>query len=84
MDGQYNHLIHLNDDILSFSGHALHIEELVKAIGKEPTRDNRVSLSGSLNSYVKKCQIFTKPAPNTFGLLEGNTGTTEFIHDPVE
>jgi hypothetical protein len=35
---------------------------------------NRSALSGSIAAYVRKGEIFTRPAPNTFGLLElGNS-----------
>lgn len=48
----------------------MHVEELLKAIKKESTRANRTGLTGSLAAYVRKGEIFTRPAPNTFGLME--------------
>lgn len=50
----------------------LHVNDLLKAIGRPVDKANRVSLSGSLSSYAKRGQIFTRPAPNTFGLVELN------------
>ncbi len=52
------------------AGKPLHITELLKALGKEATHKNRVSLSGSIGAYVRKKQFFTRPAPNTFGVTE--------------
>jgi hypothetical protein len=47
-----------------------HINELLEAVGREPTRENKASLAGSLAAYVRKGEVFTRPAPNTFGLIE--------------
>jgi hypothetical protein len=54
------------------AGKPLHITEILKAIGRPVDKGNRVSLSGSLSGYVKRGEIFTRPAPNTFGLAELN------------
>ena len=51
-------------------GEPAHVLELLQALGKEPTREARASLSGSLAAYVRKGEIFTRPSPNTFGLVE--------------
>lgn len=51
-------------------GQPLHISELLKIIGLENNKKNRLSLSGSLASYVRRKEIFSRPQPNTFGLLE--------------
>lgn len=48
----------------------LHISEILKAQGRELTRVNRAALGGSIAAYVRKGLIFTKEAPNTFGLVE--------------
>lgn len=48
----------------------LHVTDLLPAIGKEPTRANQGALNSSLSAYVRKGEIFTRPAPNTYGLLE--------------
>ncbi len=47
----------------------LHINLILGKIGKEETKAAKLSLAGSLSSYVRKNQIFTKPNPNTFGLI---------------
>jgi hypothetical protein len=51
------------------NGAPMHISALLAAIGVENTKNARVSLVGSLGSYVRKGFIFTRPAPNTFGLV---------------
>ena len=52
------------------AGKPLHIKDLVLAIGKEPTKENKTSLSGSIGAYVRREIIFTRPKPNTFGVTE--------------
>jgi hypothetical protein len=62
---------------LQKEGKPLYINDLVKAIGKEPTKVNIKSLSGSLNSYIRDGRVFTRPLPNTYGLMEFNSNGTE-------
>jgi hypothetical protein len=59
----------VRDHILK-KGHPAHVTELLEALGRESTRENRASLSGSLAAYVRKGEVFTRPSPNTFGLIE--------------
>jgi hypothetical protein len=62
-------------EALRKSGKPLHINELLKAIGKPVEKKSRLSLSGSLAAYVRKNEIFTRPGPNTFGLHEFDVAT---------
>jgi hypothetical protein len=57
-------------DAIKHAGKPLHVNELLKSVGKPIDKANKVSLSGSLAGYVRRGEIFTRPAPNTFGLLE--------------
>lgn len=57
-------------DVLQRQGKPLHLLDILIAIGKAPNAANRASLGGSLAAYVRKGEIFSRPAPNTFGLLE--------------
>lgn len=59
-------------DLLRAAGKPLHITEILKALNEPLDKKHRLSLSGSLSAYVRNSQIFTRPAPNTFGLLEMN------------
>ena len=52
------------------NGNPMHIIAILSAIGIENTKKARVSLVGSLGAYVRKGSVFTRPAPNTFGLIE--------------
>jgi len=69
------------------AGHPLQVLDLLKAIGDEPTKKNRATLSGSLGAYVRRGEIFTRPAPNTYGLAEQSsetTGADDNEDDPAE
>ena len=59
------------------AGRPMHVEEILQAMKKKSTRSNRVSVGGSVSAYVRKGEIFTRPAPNTFSLIElqGKTST---------
>jgi hypothetical protein len=57
-------------DIILERGSPVHLDELLEAMGKEVTRDSKASLAGSIAAYVRRDEIFTRPAPNTFGLAE--------------
>ena len=50
-------------------GQPMHVTEILRALGLEDTKKVRVSLIGSLGNYVRKGAVFTRPAPNTFGLV---------------
>jgi len=57
-------------DIIFEKGRPVHITELLRAMGKQVTRENRVSLTGALAAYVRRGDIFTKVGPNQFSLIE--------------
>jgi len=57
-------------DAIKTAGRPLPILDLLKAVGKTPDKKNRVSLAGTLSSYVRNGKVFTKTAPNTFGLID--------------
>lgn len=72
-------------DAILTRGEPLHVDEILAAIGKEISRESKASLAGSLAAYVRKGEIFTRPAPNTFGLVElGHTDSTEQATEPPE
>ena len=60
----------------------VHVNDLMEALGRESTRESRASLTSSLASYVRRGEIFTRPAPNTFGLVE--LGHTTALDDSPE
>src|SRR5271166_5646207 len=57
-------------DAILAAGKPLYIGEIVSAVGKQPDKKTRLSLAGSIAWYVRRKQVFTRPAPNTFGLVE--------------
>ena len=62
-------------DVIKAAGKPLHISEILKALNLPVDKKHRVSLGGSLSGYTRRDEIFTRPLPNTFGLIEfKNTG----------
>jgi hypothetical protein len=57
-------------ELIKSAGRPLHITDILRGLGKPVDAKNKLSLSGSLAGYVRDNQIFTRPAPNTFGLRE--------------
>ena len=57
-------------DVILQRGEPVHVNELLEALGKDVTRETRSSLTSSIAAYVRRGEIFTRPAPNTFGLVE--------------
>jgi hypothetical protein len=55
-------------DAIKAAGKPLHITEILQAIGRGNSKENRLALSSSISAYVRKGEIFTRPEPNTFGL----------------
>ena len=47
----------------------LHITEILQQLGKTE-KSARASVSGALGAYVRRGEIFVRPKPNTFGLIE--------------
>lgn len=64
-------------DAIKAAGAPLPIADILKAIGKPQDKKNRVSLTGTLSGYAKDGKIFTKTAPNTFGLREFGSASSE-------
>lgn len=56
-------------EALNLAGKPLHIDDLLRAIGKPVNKSSRISLAGSLAGYVRDGKWFTRTAPNTFGLI---------------
>jgi hypothetical protein len=56
-------------EFLKKSGKPMHINEILIAIGKTTNKKDKIALAGSLGWYVRRQEIFTRPEPNTFGLI---------------
>jgi len=70
-------------DVLRATGKPMHINDLLKALGSPSDSKHKLSLGGSLANYVRKGQIFTRPAPNTFGLIEMNGKAESKVEDEI-
>lgn len=57
-------------DVILKARKPVHIADLIEALGREDSREARASLNSSLAAYVRRGEIFTRPAPNTYGLVE--------------
>jgi hypothetical protein len=71
-------------DLLRHSGVPMPIGEILKLLGKPQDKKHRVSLAGTLSGYARKGRIFTKTAPNTFGLVEFGNAELEEEELPEE
>jgi hypothetical protein len=70
-------------ELILQKGVPVHINDLIVGLGKEVTRESRASLTGSIAAYVRRGEVFTRPAPNTFGLVElGHTTIPEEVQEP--
>ena len=56
--------------VLRQAGQQKHVVQLLEAMGVSVTLNNKRALASSLSAYARKGEIFTRPAPNTFGLVE--------------
>ena len=68
--------------ILQNYGKPLRIEDILKNMGKEVNKHNRVNVASQLSHNYREGRIFTRPAPNTFGLLKW--GDNQEIDDLAE
>jgi hypothetical protein len=57
-------------DVLKAFGAPMPVAEIVKALGKPNDIKHRTSLAGTLSAYARDGKVFSKTAPNTFGLLD--------------
>ncbi|MGH7484138.1 MAG: hypothetical protein ACREMY_00865 [bacterium] len=65
-------------ELILAQGHPLHVNDILKGLGKPTERGVRTSLSTSLNVYARKGEVFVRTGPSTFGLLElGHSSAAE-------
>lgn len=70
-------------EVILKAGAPVHIDELLARLGREVSRETKASLTGSLAAYVRREEIFTRPAPSTFGLIELGHSAVEGEPDEV-
>lgn len=68
-------------DAIQKAGKPMHITDILKAIGKPTDKKTRVSVASGLAAYVRRNEVFTRPAPNTYGLVEIAKGNHEELPD---
>jgi chromosome segregation ATPase len=56
-------------DVILKAGRRLHIDEILRAMGRDVTKKTRVSLAGSIASYARNKRVFEKVGPNTFRII---------------
>lgn len=57
-------------DAIRQAGRPLHLNEILRAIGRPVSPASRTSIGGSIANYVRRNEVFIRTAPNTFGLIE--------------
>jgi hypothetical protein len=62
----------------------MHLSDLLRDMGLAVSPEARASLGGSLSAYVRRGEIFSRPAPNTFGLTELGHGADSTKREPPE
>jgi hypothetical protein len=62
--------VYRSREILRKIGKASEMGDILAAMGKPDTKDNRRSLSAQMAWYARKNQIFTRPEPGYWGLYE--------------
>jgi hypothetical protein len=60
--------------VLRGSGRPLYLTTLLEGMGVPTTAKNKRALASSLSAYARRGDIFTRPQPNTFGLVEFGGG----------
>lgn len=71
-------------DFLRLIGVPQQVMAILQGIGEEASTANRAALSGSLGAYVRKGEVFTRPSPNVFGLVEFSATATQKSGPPPE
>lgn len=56
-------------DAIRAAGKPLHINDILRALGRPIDPSNKTSIGGSIANYVRRGEVFTRTAPNTFGLI---------------
>lgn len=67
-------------DALEQAGKPLHVDDLLHALGRP--LESKSSLTGSLAAYVRRNEVFTRPGPNIFGLIDMPAGAKQEEPEP--
>lgn len=69
-------------DAILAAGKPLHLNEIIEALGRTADADTKAKIAGLLGWYTSKGKVFTKTAPNTYGLVEVTSIPSDFGEDP--
>ena len=72
--------------VLKQAGHPMYLIALLDAMKVPQTAKNKRTLASSLSAYARKKDVFTRPRPNTFGLIEfeENAGGGSSLDKPIK
>ena len=72
--------------VLKQAGHPMYLVALLDAMKVPLTAKNKRTLASSLSAYARKKDVFTRPRPNTFGLIEfkENAGGGSSLDEPIK
>lgn len=68
-------------DLLCGVHQSLHISDILKGIGKEDTKQNRMSLGSSLARYARKGEMFQREGPNEFSAIDAGPSEEASLDD---
>ena len=72
-------------NLILAAGQTLHINDILKGLGKSSDRKSRLSLTSALGAYVRRGEVFVRTGPNTFGLIElGHQPHSTSLEEPPE
>ena len=57
-------------DLILAAGKPLHVNEIIEGLGRSDDAASKAKIAGLLGWYTSKGRVFTKAAPNTYGLVE--------------
>lgn len=57
-------------EVILQAGRPLHLGEIIAALGRPEDAESKAKFAGLLGWYTTKGKVFTKTAPNTYGLVE--------------
>ncbi len=57
-------------EAILLAGEPLHLNQIIAALGRPDDAETKAKVAGTLSWYIGKGRVFTKTAPNTYGLVD--------------
>jgi len=70
-------------DVILSAGRPLHLSEIIESLGRQADPDAKAKVAGLLGWYTTKGKVFSKTAPNTYGLTEVTAIPPDFGDEPA-